>query len=153
MLIDVVCFFVLSWNLDFNLWSITDYSIMKPFLSGALSIYIRSYQCAWHTGADLTHVLHKICHPQLIVYTFSLALVRSFLLSMFFFSGFTFTFHFARIAGFRSLPFIIGCNPSILAVVHNHHPHHHHYMNNNKTIIIIIWPSSPTSSPLYVFPF
>ena len=127
---------------------------MKPFFSGALSIYIRSYQCAWHTGADLTHVLHKICHPQLIVYTFSLALVRSFLLSMFF-SGFTFTFHFARIAGFRSLPFIIGCNPSILAVVHNHHPHHHHYihpsspwehhknhhhhyMNTAKTLITII---------------
>ena len=39
-------------------------------------------------------------------------------------------FLFHRIAGFRSLPFIIGCNPSILAVVH----HHHHNPHNHKLV-------------------
>ena len=52
-------------------------------------------------------------------------------------AGFTFhlsellvDFWFHRIAGFRSLPFIIGCNPSILAVVH----HHHHNPHNHKLV-------------------
>ena len=151
---------------------------MKPFFSGALSIYIRSYQCAWHTGADLTHVLHKICHPQLIVYTFSLALVRSFFTLCVFF-WFYFHFSFCQNCRFPVAPIHHWLQPfnssrgtqpppTSSPLYEQKQNHHHHHMTiithiitticlsvlvQKKTIIpltIIKWPFSNGSIKLLV---
>ena len=99
----------------------------KHLFSGAPSIYIRSYQCAWHTGADLTHAVHKICHPQLNVYIFPLALVRNISFSMFFF---WFYFHFS---------FCQNCRFPVSPIHHWLQP-----FNSSRGT-----QPPPTSSPLY----